>query len=48
VASNDLFWGFIAGQLPVLVPMVGSDMNGDIALNAPLDRRDRDHDRSHD
>jgi hypothetical protein len=36
VASNDCFWGFIAGQLPVLVPMVGSDMNGDIAVNAPL------------
>lgn len=36
VASNDIFWGFIAGQLPVLVPLAGSDMNGDIALNAQL------------
>ena len=36
VASNDLFWGFIGGQLPILVPMAGADMNGDIALNAQL------------
>ncbi len=36
VANNDIFWGFIGGQLPVLVPMAGADFYGDIAVNAPL------------
>lgn len=36
VADDDIFWGIISGPAPVLVPLAGADMNGDIAVNAPL------------
>lgn len=32
VADDDLFWGIIAGPVKVLVPAVGADFNGDIAV----------------
>jgi hypothetical protein len=36
VADDDIFWGIISGPALVLVPIAGADMNGDIAVNAPL------------
>ena len=36
VADDDIFWGIIAGPASILVPLAGADMNGDIAVNAPL------------
>lgn len=36
VGDDDCFWGIVSGPAPVLVPLAGADMNGDIALMAPL------------
>lgn len=36
VADDDIFWGLIAGTVPVLLPLLGSDHTADIAVNDPL------------
>lgn len=36
VADDDIFWGLIAGVVPVLLPLAGSDHTADIAVNDPL------------
>jgi len=36
VADDDIFWGIIGGPAPVLLPLTGAGMNGDIAVNGLL------------